>query len=370
MRRRSAWLGLVLCVAWTSGLTHGMAAESKGPIKIGLSQIASGTNADYWNRQVNKPALLAIKDANAHGGVDGRKVVGILEDNQGSATTGAEVAHKLIEINKVNMIFVAPTPAALATLPIAEAAHVPVISTSISPKIGQSPWGALAQPPANRQGLAYAKFVIAHKFKSVADLYGDNDSDVISSGAFKNAVRKAGIKVVDSETYEPNAQDFTAQLTKIRAADPDCFLIQALSAATYGIVLKQMAQLGFRPHTIITYYQIADPQARKLAGNLVNGIYFIEIPVDQAWNARVFKPRMGYNADGNGALAYDAIALYLKAYAKAGTDDPQKVRETMLNYKGYKGAVGAWGYNGQSVTQLQYRVARIKPDGSGVELVP
>jgi branched-chain amino acid transport system substrate-binding protein len=267
------------------------------------------------------------------------------------------------------MIFVAPTPAVLATLPIAEDAHVPVVSTSISPKVAESPWGALAQPPADHQGLAYAKFVIDRHVKRVALLTGQSDSDTIAAKAFEDAVKQAGVEVVDAESYQVNAQDFTAQLTKIRAAKPDLFLIQSLSAATYGFVLKQMAQLDFRPSTILTYYQIADPQARQIAGNLVEGVYFIELPVDPEWNARVFRPRMGYDADGNGALAYDAIALYLDAYAKAGTDDPAKVRETMLNYKEYTGAVGAWGYNGQPVTQLQFRMAHMKP-GGGVELVP
>lgn len=361
------WIS-VICAAAMLLTTVGSKADEKPPIKIGLSQIASGIAADYWNRQVNKPALLAIADANEQGWIPGRKVVGILEDNQGSATTGAAVAHKLIEIDKVNMIFVAPTPAALATLPIAEDAGVPVVSTSISPKVSASPWGALGQPPADQQGLAYAKFVIDHKFQRIADMYGQSDSDSISSNAFKTAVEKAGVKVVDTESYELNAQDFTAQLTKIRASNPDAFLIQALSAASYGFILKQMAQLNFRPPTILAYYQINDPQVRKLAGDLVDNIYYIEIPVDPQWNATVFKPRMGYDVDGNGALAYDAIALYLKAYAQAGSDDPKKVREAMLNYQGYKGAAGAWGYNGLPVTQLQYRFSRTLP-GGGTEVV-
>jgi branched-chain amino acid transport system substrate-binding protein len=256
----------------------------------------------------------------------------------------------------------------LATLPIAEDAGVPIVSTSISPKIMQSPWGALGQPPADRQGEAYAKFVIDHKFQRAADIHGQSDSDLIGINAFENAVKKAGIKVVDSESYELNAQDFTAQLTKIRAANPDVFLISAISAATYGFILKQMAELGFRPPNILTYYQIADPQTRKIAGDLVDDVYFIEIPVDPQWNETVFKPRMGYDADGNGALSYDAIAIYLKAYAKAGSDDPKKVREAMLNYQGYKGAAGAWGYNGQPVTQLQFRLSRTKP-GGGTEIL-
>src|ERR1700729_4334985 len=131
---RLALVALAASAAMTAGGTR---AQEKSPITIGLSQIASGPYADYWNRQVNKPAMLAIDDVNAKGGVNGRKVVGIIEDNKGDATTGAAVAHKLIEIDQVNMIFVAPTPAALATLPIAEDAGVPIVSTSISPKISE-----------------------------------------------------------------------------------------------------------------------------------------------------------------------------------------------------------------------------------------
>ncbi|MGH7091241.1 MAG: ABC transporter substrate-binding protein, partial [Stellaceae bacterium] len=84
---------LVLCVLCLSlpALPVGRAVAADVPITIGLSQIASGVAADYWNRQVNKPALLAIDDANKKGGVNGRKVVGILEDNKGDATTGASV---------------------------------------------------------------------------------------------------------------------------------------------------------------------------------------------------------------------------------------------------------------------------------------
>lgn len=346
-----------------AGFAWGGSAAAQEPIKIGLSQIASGPYADYWNRQVNKPAMLAIDDANAKGGVHGRKVVGILEDNKGDATTGAAVAHKLIEIDKVSAIFVAPTPPALAALPIAEAAGVPVLSTSTSPKIGQSPWGSVAQPPADRAGIGYAKFAVEHGVKKVASIAEDNDFVAISVNAFRTALGKAGIELVDAETYKAGSQDYTAQLTKIRASQPELLLMQSASAASYGYILKQMAELDFRPHYVLTYYQITDPQVRQVAGDLVNGVYFLQVPVDAAWNARVFKPRMGYDADGNGALAYDALAIYLDAYAKADTDDPQKVRQAMLDYKGYTGAVGAWGFNGQSVTQLQFQVAQVTPGG-------
>ena len=130
---RTMRLASVLCALAVLGAARDPAAD-EAPIKIGLSQIASGIAADYWSRQVNKPALLAIDGLQAAGWIKGRKVVGILEDNQGSATTRAAVAHKLIEIDKVNMIFVAPTPAAHANMPIAQDAGIPVVSTSISPK--------------------------------------------------------------------------------------------------------------------------------------------------------------------------------------------------------------------------------------------
>jgi branched-chain amino acid transport system substrate-binding protein len=182
------------------------------------------------------------------------------------------------------------------------------------------------------------------------------------------ALKDAGIALVDSESYKGGTQDFSAQLTKIRAASPDLLMMMSSSGPTFGYILKQMAELNFRPPTILTYVQVTDPQARQVAGDLVNGVYFIRLPVDPDWNAHVFRPRTGYDADLNGAISYDAIALYLAARATVPGDDREAIRDAMFNFKGYKGALGAWGYEGTHVTHVKFEAAQLLPDGSSVKV--
>jgi branched-chain amino acid transport system substrate-binding protein len=334
------------------------------PIQIGISQAASGPYGDYLMRQSIKPMLLAVDDANAHGGVNGRRVVGIVEDNKGDATIGLSVAHKLIDVDKVDALWVGPTPPALATLPITEAAHILILSAAQAPKLSQSPWGSSASPPADKAGIAFADFAIAKKAARIATLAEDNDSIAISMAAFKATLGKAGIESIAAETFRPGSQDFTGQLTKIRAARPDLLLVFSLAAPAYGYALKQMEQLNFRPQYVLTWFAVTDPQVRQIAGDAANGAYFIRLPVDPDWNARVFKPRTGYDVDASGATAYDSIAIYLTARAAAQTDDREKIRDAMFNFKGYQGALGQWGFNGTGVSQVKYEAARLEADGS------
>lgn len=333
------------------------------PIKIGISQPMSGPSGDYMNRQHTVPALLAIDDINKEGGIGGRRVEGIVEDNKGDATVGLAVAHKLIEVDHVDAIFITPTPPTLSTLTIAEPAKVLVLSAAQSPKIAESPWGTSAAPAADQVGELFARFAIGRKVKTVATLIEDNDALAITFQSFKAALEKAGVTLAAAEFFKPNSADFTGQLTKIRAVKPDLLYIHGVSATVYGYVLKQMSQLGFRPPFVIAFNQVTDPQVRQIAGDLINGVYFLRLPVDEEWNNRVFKPRAGFDADSNGAISYDAVHLYLLARRQAGTDDPEKIRDAMVNYTGYKGAVGPWGYGGKHVAQLPFEIGEIQADG-------
>jgi branched-chain amino acid transport system substrate-binding protein len=361
--RKSLLLGLILtAAAFAAELAHSQ-ATSKEPIKIGLSMVGSGAMADYWGRQLTKPAQMAIDDYNvAKGGIGGRKLVWVLEDNKGDATTGASVARKLIDVDKVDSIFIAPTPPTLATLPVAEAAKVLILSAAQDNNIPKSAWGSLVPPVAEKGGVAYFRAAMVHKPKRVALLAVDNQSLYQQVVVFKALAQKAGIEVVAHETFKPNNKDFTAQLTKIRAAGPEQLTIFSFSPAEYGYALKQMQELNFKPKSIAGWNPVSDPQTRQIAGEVVNGVIFFRLPINEAWYER-FKARIGYEPDSNAAISTDAINIYLDARAKAGTDDPTKIRDAMFNYKGFQGALGAWGFKGNGESSVEYDAAEILPNG-------
>lgn len=316
-------------------------------IKIGISQPISGANGDYFKRELVNPAILAIEEANAKGGVLGHKIEYVIEDHKANAATALAVARKLIDIDHVTMISISISPAVLATLPVAEENHVVVMSAAQHPKIAESPWGFLSTPAAPAFGIAQARFAFNELHARTAGIIGENNDAVrTTTTAFDKEFSKLGGKLIDIETFNTNDADFRAQLTKLRSANPDVLNMEPTAPHADGLILKQAAELGFHPPHIISSDFIVDPQAREIAGDLVSGIYYTVVDFDHDWNDKVFKPRFGYDADGFAARIYDGVRIYLAAVEKAGTADPVKVRDTLRNFQGFHGVIGSWGYDG------------------------
>jgi branched-chain amino acid transport system substrate-binding protein len=337
------------------------AAEQSGPIRIGISQAISGANGDYFRRQVVNPAILAIEEFNAKGGVRGRKIEYVVEDNKANATTGASVARKLIDIDKVNMIFVSVTPATLATIAVAEEKKVLVMTVAEHPDITKSQWAARASTTSVQYGIAQARF--AHetlKAKTAAIIREDNEAIRLQVDAFTKEFTKLGGKIVLVETYKSTDQDMRAQVAKAKDVNADVLNIPSTGQRVYGLVLKQAAELGYKPKAMIAREQVTHPEVQQLAGDLVKGVYYTGLKIDAEWNKSVFTKRFGYEADSFGAKSYDAVRIYLQALERAGTDDPEKVRDTLYAFRDYKGALGTWGFAGTGEPELFPEMRRIE----------
>lgn len=347
---------VVLAVALGAG-----AGAARADIKIGISQPISGANGDYFKRELVNPVILAIEQANAKGGVLGQKVTYVIEDNQANAVTAAAVAQKLIGIDHVAMISMSISQAVLATLPIAEENHVIVMSAAQHPKIAQSPWGFMDTPMSTDFGIACGKYAAeVLKAKTLGAILENTDAIRIESQALKKAFESAGGKVVDIETFSTGSNDFTAQLTKLRAAQPQVLYAEATAPHYDGMVLKQAAELNFKRQFTFSGDFVKDPLARQVAGNLVDGVYYAEVEFDRHWSDTVFKPRFGYDADGFAARSYDGMAIYLAAVEKAGTTDPVKVRDTLRHFTNYKGVLGSWGYDGSGAPAMPITIEQVK----------
>lgn len=334
-------------------------AETK-PIRIGISQAISGANGDYFRRQVVNPAILAIEEYNAKGGIRGRKIEYIVEDNKASATTGASVARKLIDIDGVDMIFVSVTPATLATIAVAEEKNVLVMTVAEHPDVTKSKWAARASTTSVQYGIAQARFVVETlKAKTAAIIREDNDAIRLQVDAFTKEFTKLGGKIVLVETYKSTDQDMRAQVAKAKSVDADVLNVPSTGQRVYGLLLKQAAEVGYTPKALIAREQVTHPEVRQLAGDLVRGVYYTGLKIDAAWNETVFKKRFSYDADSFGAKSYDAVRIYLQARERAGSDDPVKIRDTLYAFRDYKGALGNWGFAGTGEPELFPEMRRI-----------
>jgi branched-chain amino acid transport system substrate-binding protein len=222
---------------------------SAGDIKIGLAEALTGGAAKY-GVSIRNGFTLAADEINAKGGINGNKIVLVIEDEQGKKEEAINVFKKLINQDKVLLIF-GPTlsNSAFAADPIAVESKIVVFGTSNTANgiTDMGPWvfrdsimEADVLPVTLRE--AVKKF----KIKKVAVMYGNDDAFTKSGyDVFKQALADQKITVTTTETFAKGDVDFRAQLTKIKTTKPDAIVTSALAEEAANIIL-QARQLGIK----------------------------------------------------------------------------------------------------------------------------
>jgi branched-chain amino acid transport system substrate-binding protein len=234
---------LVFGIAAAGVFSSSLAAD----IKLGAAEALSGAAGQY-GQSIKNGLELAVDEINASGGVSGNKLALQVEDEQTKKEQAIDVFKKLIFQDRVLMLF-GPTlsSSAQAADPVAQAAKIVVFGTSNTAdgitSIGDyvfrnSVTEADVLPETLRVSIKHANV------KKVAILYGNNDIFTKSGyDAFKKALEDLKIPVTTTETFSTGDVDFKAQLTKIKASNPDAIVLSALIAEGAPIMV-QARQLG------------------------------------------------------------------------------------------------------------------------------
>jgi len=232
---------VALVAAGTVSLAH--AAD----IKLGAAEALSGPAGQY-GQSIKNGFQLAVDEINAAGGVKGNKIALQIEDEQGKKEQAIDVFKKLIFQDKVLMVF-GPTlsNSAQAADPIAQAAKTVAFGTSNTADGITSIGDHVFRNSVTEADVLPETLRVASKhagIKKVAVLYG-NDDVFTKSGydAFKKALEDLKIPVTATETFAKGDVDFKAQLTKIKATNPDAIVLSALIAEGAPIMV-QARQLG------------------------------------------------------------------------------------------------------------------------------
>jgi len=299
-------------------------AAAAADIKLGAAEALTGPAAQY-GLSIKNGLELALEEINAAGGVKGNKLTLVLEDEQGRKEQAIDVFKKLIFQDKVLMLF-GPTlsNSAQAADPIAQAAKIVVFGTSNTAdgitSIGDHVFrNSVTEADVLPETLRVSAKVAA--IKKVAVLYG-NDDVFTKSGfdAFKKALDNMNIPITTTETFAKGDVDFKAQLTKIKASNPDAIVLSALIAEGAPIMV-QARGLGINLPFI--------------GGNGMNSVKIFDLAKDKSDNLWTGSPwalasqtkenqhfvvayTQKYKAapDQFSAQAFDAMNIVAKAIAK------------------------------------------------------
>src|SRR3989442_2875541 len=306
-------------------------------IQVGFFGALTGPTATFALSGRNG-ATLAVAELNGAGGILGKHIELLVEDDRGEAAEAASAVSKLITRDHVvALIGENASSRSLAAAPIAQSYRVPMVSPS-STNIEVTKKGDYIFRVCfvdSYQGKALATFARRTLKAATAALLVDAKSDysVGLADAFRQAFTGLGGRVVADLKYSEGDSDFSAQLTAIRPSRPDIIVVPGYYTDA-GLIARQARGLGIEA-ALLGADGWDSPKLTEIGGAAVEGAYFsnhysAEDP-SPAVRAFVDDYRRAYGADPDSiaALSYDAARLIADGMRRAGSTEGKRVRDAL-----------------------------------------
>ncbi len=319
------------------------------PIKLGEVNPLTGKEAAF-GQQAHRGIMMAIDEINARGGVLGRPLTVVAEDNQSKPGDSATVAKKLLSREKVVALLCGGTSSNCNEItPLAQAARIPfVATTATAPEVTEKRdyiFRSCFIDPF--QGAVLAKFAVTTlKAKRVAVLTSVSASYSVGlTKVFRERFTALGGEIALDQKYSEGDKDFRAQLTAIKAAKPDAIAVTGFYTEA-ALICKQARDLGL---TIPIFGGDGweAPELIEIGGKAVEGTYYAShyssesTAPEVATFVKKYRARYhGETPDSMAPLAYDATLIIAEAIARAGTTDGPKLRAALAATKNFPGVTG------------------------------
>jgi len=348
--------GIIIFLSALALLTVGLGCGEKKASTPKIGSVLRLSIGSEHGIPSKRGVLMAVDEFNKAGGLNGKKVEVVFEDEKDSPTAAVNAVKKLIDVDKVvAMVGPMTSGATLAAYKDADEAKVVMISpTATSPKVsGASPYLFRGCSRIDTQSKALTDYIAAtYKPKTVAIFYSNEPYGKGCAKVFGDDFEKLGIKKVAEESFNRGDRDFKAQLTKIKEANPDILFIPGYTPET-APAASQARQLGLNQR-IVGVYGDMDPEYAKLAGpaaegHLIAGEYDedYDTPKNKKFREEYYQEAKAAKEPVNimfAALLYDSTGLVLEAMKKNGpTSDG--IKKFLNEVKDYDGVTGRLSFN-------------------------
>jgi branched-chain amino acid transport system substrate-binding protein len=324
------------------------ATPTDNVIKLGEVGSMTGSEATFGTSTHNGIEL-AIRQANAAGGIKGKQIQVITLDDQGKPEEAATAVTKLITQNGVTAILgEVASSRSLAMAPIAQSNKVPMVTpSSTNPKVteqGDYIFRVCFIDPF--QGTVMAKFAKENlKLGRVAILRDvKNDYSVGLANFFTETFKKLGGDVVVDQSYSAGDIDFKSQLTAIRAKNPEAIFVPGYYTEV-GLIARQARELGIKV-PLMGGDGWDSPKLTEIGGKAIDNAYFSNhySAEDKAPHVQdfitQFKEAYGVIPDGLAAMGYDAAIVLFDAMKRAPSLDKTAIRDALAQTKEFQGVTG------------------------------
>jgi len=335
---RLSWKTAAAASVVAAVLAGALPAAAQAPIKIGASISMTGTYA--------KPGLyqkegyeLCVQEANDKGGLLGRKIDLTVYDDQSTPATGVRLYEKLITEDKVDVVMGPYSSAISEAVANVTEKHKKVMvaplaaTTSIFKKGRKYIFMIISPAEVYLEGLV--DIAAKRGLKTIAIVNEDTLFPKTAANGTAELAKKRGLQIVLQEAYPKGNTDFSALLTKIKAANPD-----VIAASTYfddAVALtRQMKELNVTPKMygvtvggdLPEFYDLLKQNAEYIYG-ATQWEPVLPYPGQKEFMAG-YQKKFNHEPSYHSASGYAGCLIYLDAVKRAGTLDADKVREQLL----------------------------------------
>ncbi|RIK87140.1 MAG: ABC transporter substrate-binding protein [Hyphomicrobiales bacterium] len=343
-------------LAGTLAIGLGLAGPAAADIRIGATLSETGPAAFLGDPEA-KTLKMLVEEINAAGGVGGEKLELVLYDDGGDPNKARTFATRLIEDDEVVAIIGGTTTGtSMAIIPVVEDAEVPFISLAGAIEI-IDPVRPFTFKTPHTDRMACAKIFEDMKERGFTRIGLISGSDGFGASMRKQCldiVGDYGIEVVADETYGPTDADMTPQLTNIKGAAG----IQAVLNPGFGqgpaIVTRNYSQIAvglpfYQSHGVASdgFIQLAgekEAEGIRLPGTALLVADLLaeddpQKPVAVAYKT-AYESATGTPASTFGGYAHDALRILVDALGRAGSAEPQAIRDAIEATSGFVGTTG------------------------------
>lgn len=319
------------------------AARATGDIVIGVSWPFNAAKSTYWDG-----VEMARDELNGRGGVLGRRLALVKQDDRLSVTRGAVIAHEFASnLDMVAVIGTLNSYIAVASAPVLEAAGLVYLNHgSVVNLTSQGYRNVLRMIPSNRNvGELLADHARQRGFKRVLVYYVKNEYGLDLANAFEQRAATVGVEVADRVSYLSGASDYRLAMQHWRDFYQFDAIFLAGSLPEGAAIIQDIRAVGIRS-PIFSAAGLDSPELARLGGALTEGVEVVSFfhPADPSdrvveFNQR-FHARYGRLPDTSAALGHDAVMLMADAITRANSTVPSRISQALRAPQGWQGVTG------------------------------
>jgi branched-chain amino acid transport system substrate-binding protein len=322
-------------------------------VRIGVFMSTTGSTANFGISSVNG-IKMAADEINAAGGINGKQVELLVQDDRSDASEAATIVTKFVTQDQVHAVIgEVASSRSIAAAPIAQNAKIPMLTpSSTNPEVtkkGDFIFRSCFIDPY--QGAAIAQFAAKTLGAKTAAIMVDRKNDY-STGLEKvinETFTRFGGKIVATQSYQEGDQDFNAQLTSLKGSNPEVIFVPGYYNDV-GLIAKQARDKGIMV-PLIGGDGWDSEQLYKIGGTALNGSYFTNhySPYDTEPKVVKFvndyKKRYNSTPDALAATAYDAANIMFDAIKRSKSLSGPDIRDALAATNAFPGVTGTVTFN-------------------------